>query len=153
MGEAVCAGHRDRVPAVCREARERYGKHRVSVGCVLFPESCARSPICESRPLWVLMNAKIKETLEQHTLAEFVADDWLEKRSRELAPLVGELAYPEKVIRKLFKGRFPKNGFGGALFLSSGCGFASMEEVPRRTRTRGTGGSRRKPIPAARERK
>jgi len=70
------------------------------VDCVLYPENCWRSPDCESRPLWVMINAQIKKTLDRYSLAQMAKDNWLDKITKELAPLAGELAYPKKVIRK-----------------------------------------------------
>lgn len=70
------------------------------VDCVLYPENCWRSPDCESRPLWVMINAQIKDVLNRYSLAQMAKDNWLAKINKELAPLAGELAHPKKVIRK-----------------------------------------------------
>lgn len=70
------------------------------VDCVLCPENCDWSPDCKTRPIWVMINARIKEVLNRYSLADMAADNWLVRITEELAPSAGELAYPKKVIRR-----------------------------------------------------
>ena len=51
--------------------------------CVLNPENCWRSPICESRPIWVMLNTMIREVLDRYTLADMAEERWLERIIRE----------------------------------------------------------------------
>ena len=68
--------------------------------CVPCPENCDRSPDCKTRPIWVMINTRIKEVLNRYSLADMAADNWLVRITEELAPVAGELAYPKKVIRR-----------------------------------------------------
>jgi|GEM_PF-166641 len=68
--------------------------------CVLCPENCDRSPDCKTRPIWVMINTRIKEVLNRYSLADMADDNWLVRITEELAPSAGELAYPKKVIRR-----------------------------------------------------
>ena len=63
------------------------------VDCVRHPELCLKVEVCECRLLYVLINHRITQVLNEFSLADLVDKDWLKKISRELDPL--ELHAPE----------------------------------------------------------
>jgi len=67
--------------------------------CVLHPDNCPRSPICESRPIWVMLNVQIKNTLDRFTLADIADDKWLQKANKELVSIGGLLPKRKKGSR------------------------------------------------------
>jgi len=52
--------------------------------CVRNPKNCPRSPVCESRPIWALLNTMILDVLGRYTLADMTDARWLERINREL---------------------------------------------------------------------
>ena len=71
--------------------------------CVLHPQNCERSPICETRPIWVLLNHNILEVLGQYSLADIADKDWIKVMAVELAKLTGDPLYSRKDFKKLQK--------------------------------------------------
>jgi len=69
------------------------------VECVQYPENCGRSPDCDSRPIWVMINCMVKDVLDRYTLAQMADDNWLEKITADLLPMAGKLARPKKISR------------------------------------------------------
>ncbi len=71
--------------------------------CVLYPQNCERSPICETRPIWVLLNYSIIKVLEDYSLADIADKDWLKNIAVELAKMTGDPLYSSKNFKKLSK--------------------------------------------------
>jgi len=54
------------------------------VDCVNDPESCMKVEWCECRPLYVLLNRKITDALNEFTLADLADKNWAERIGKEL---------------------------------------------------------------------
>jgi len=54
------------------------------VDCVNDPESCMKVGWCECRPLYVLLNRKITDALNEFTLADLADKNWAEMIEKEL---------------------------------------------------------------------
>jgi Rrf2 family transcriptional regulator, cysteine metabolism repressor len=56
------------------------------VDCVSRPELCLKTEICECRLLYVLINSRITQVLNEFSLADLVDKGWLRKMMRKLEP-------------------------------------------------------------------
>lgn len=54
------------------------------VDCVNDPETCLKVDWCECRPLYILLNMKIKDALNEFTLADLSDKKWSQKIGKEL---------------------------------------------------------------------
>lgn len=54
------------------------------VHCVSHPELCLKAEVCECRLLYVLINRRITQVLNEFSLADLVDKDWLKKMMRKL---------------------------------------------------------------------
>lgn len=45
------------------------------VDCIVSPNKCKRVSWCETRPLWIEMTNKLRETLAKYTLYDFVKEE------------------------------------------------------------------------------
>jgi Rrf2 family protein len=52
--------------------------------CAREPETCGYSEFCHCWGLWSLINHRVTEVLDEHTLADLIDDDWLGKVRKEL---------------------------------------------------------------------
>ena len=46
------------------------------VDCVAAEGACARAPRCECRPLWLLLNDRVRDLLDEHSLADLADPAW-----------------------------------------------------------------------------
>ena len=44
--------------------------------CAVCADACTNSSTCNCRDLWALINYRITETLNEHSLADLLRDDW-----------------------------------------------------------------------------
>lgn len=59
------------------------------VDCVDEPETCPRSPFCECRVVYALINQRVAEVLEEYTLEDLVDPSWVRDQQETVgAPLV-----------------------------------------------------------------
>jgi len=93
--------------------------------CVLHPDNCPRSSICESRPIWVMINVQIKNTLDRFTLADIADDKWLKRANKELVSIGGILATPKKSAHSRRKAA-AKSKSAGTFSLPCGSGKRSF---------------------------
>lgn len=104
------------------------------VECVQFPENCARSAECESRPIWVMINCSIKDVLGRYTLAQMADDEWLDRITAELLPVAGKLARPKKPRRG--RGRtscdLSRRAKSSTKLAGSACGWPPLDKPPAR---------------------
>ena len=57
------------------------------VDCVLKPEICDKAGECESRMIYAMINTRINEVLNEYTLADISAKNWIEKAGCEFATI------------------------------------------------------------------
>jgi Rrf2 family protein len=54
------------------------------VDCVSEPRQCLKADVCECRLLWVLINGRIADVLNEFTLADMLDKRWYRLMSRQL---------------------------------------------------------------------
>lgn len=57
------------------------------VNCANKPETCENADRCECRPLYIMLNKKIVETLNEFSLSDLADPKWTEKICSELEDL------------------------------------------------------------------
>jgi Rrf2 family protein len=55
------------------------------VGCVNDPRQCLKADVCECRLLWVLINGRIVDVLNEFSLADMLDKKWYRLMSQQLA--------------------------------------------------------------------
>jgi Rrf2 family protein len=70
------------------------------VDCVLDPDTCLKSDICECRVVYQLINRKIVEVLNEFSLAELADGNWLKKMRNEIGISSVEPATDKKKPKK-----------------------------------------------------
>lgn len=55
------------------------------VDCVMKPEICMSAEVCECRPIYQLLNRRIKNVLNDYSLADLADDQWLITARKELS--------------------------------------------------------------------
>ena len=74
------------------------------VDCVKQPETCLKTDVCECRLVYVLINNRITEVLNEFSLADLMDKGYLEKLSREI--MESEIGLPDgPADQKRVKGR------------------------------------------------
>ncbi len=66
------------------------------VECIDDPGACSRSDVCECRVVYALINRRIGEVLQDHTLADLLEPDWVAAH--------GGVPWPEGGSAELFYG-------------------------------------------------
>ena len=57
------------------------------VDCALEAEECLHGEFCNCQGLWALVNRRIRESLEEFSLADLLSDGWTKRIRTELASL------------------------------------------------------------------
>jgi len=65
------------------------------VDCIDDPASCPRSEYCECRVIYRMMNERVVEVLQGHTLANLLDPDWVSSHGGGLVPTEVEGAGPD----------------------------------------------------------
>ena len=67
--------------------------------CVTDPSICNNSTFCEARTVWTIVNSQIQQTLEELTLADLIARNWLSNVQKKHSDM--PLLFPDKVMSKI----------------------------------------------------
>lgn len=57
------------------------------VDCLERPDQCIHADFCNCRPLWMLINRRITQVLNDYTLADLLDKRWMAKVEQDLAEL------------------------------------------------------------------